>query len=123
MTKRKPHIVQDERGQDQPTSKRAAHHTEPTMPKDASELDPRDIGSGVHDPLNDQERPQPHHVQLKTTRHEWPSLPQTAHRRPSYRVRSPTFQKGCEDRAPAHTDQREEGPSPRRLQQTVGRPP
>jgi hypothetical protein len=45
MAKRKPHIVQDERGQDQPTSKRAAHHTEPTMPKDASELDPRDIGA------------------------------------------------------------------------------
>jgi len=70
MAKRQPHIVQDERGQDQPTSKRAAHHTEPTTPKDALELDPRDIGSGVHDPLHDQERPQPRHVPLKTTRHD-----------------------------------------------------
>jgi hypothetical protein len=70
MAKRKPHIVQDERGQDQPTSKRAAHHTEPTMPKDALELDPRDIGDGLHDPLNDQERPQPHQVPLKTTRQD-----------------------------------------------------
>jgi hypothetical protein len=36
MAKRQHHIVQDERGQDQPTSKKAAHRTEPTMPKDAS---------------------------------------------------------------------------------------
>ena len=59
MAKRKPHIAQDERGQDQPTSKRAAHHTETTMPKDASDLDPRDIGSGVHDSVIEEGRPRP----------------------------------------------------------------
>jgi hypothetical protein len=63
-------IVQDERGQDQPTSKKAAHRTEPPMPKDASELDPRDIRGGVHDPINDEEKPQPDQVALKTTPHE-----------------------------------------------------
>jgi hypothetical protein len=70
MSKRKPHIVQDERGQDQPTSKRSAHHTEPTMPKDASELNPQDIHGGVHNPMNDQVKPHHDSAPLKTTPHE-----------------------------------------------------
>jgi hypothetical protein len=50
MAKQNHGIVQDERGQDQPVSKKAAHRSEPTMPKDAYELDPRDVRDGVHDP-------------------------------------------------------------------------
>jgi hypothetical protein len=50
-------IVQDERGQDQPTSKRAAHRTEPTGVKDARELNPQDIGDGVHHSVNDDGEP------------------------------------------------------------------
>jgi hypothetical protein len=61
-------IVQDERGQDQPTSKKAAHRAEPTVPKDASVLHPHDVGDGLHDPLSDESKPeQPDHVPLKTT--------------------------------------------------------
>ena len=70
MARRKHHIIQDERGQDQPVSKRAAHHTETTIPKDASTLDPRDIRDGVYDPVNEQGMPQPDQVPLKTTPHE-----------------------------------------------------
>src|SRR5436190_13973438 len=70
MAKRKHHIVQDERGQDQPVSKRAAHHTETTMPKDAAELDPRDIGGGMYDPVDQQGIPKHDQVPLKTTNHE-----------------------------------------------------
>jgi hypothetical protein len=43
MVNRNHRIVQDERGQDQPASKIAAHRTGTTMPKDARELDPRDM--------------------------------------------------------------------------------
>jgi hypothetical protein len=67
MAKRKPHIVQDERGQDQPTSKRAAHQTETTMPKDASGLDARDIGTGVHDSVIEEGRPRSDRASPKTT--------------------------------------------------------
>lgn len=70
MAKRQHHIVQDERGQDQPTSKKVAQRTEPTMPKDASELNPRDIRDGVHDPINVQGKPQPDQVPLKTNPQE-----------------------------------------------------
>jgi hypothetical protein len=70
MAKRKPHIVQDERGQDQPTSKRAAHHTETTMPKDARDLNPRDIGSGAHDSVIEEGRPRPERASPKTAHHE-----------------------------------------------------
>jgi hypothetical protein len=35
MAKQSHGIVQDERGQDQPSSKKAAHRNEPTVPKDA----------------------------------------------------------------------------------------
>jgi hypothetical protein len=63
-------IVQDERGQDQPASKAAAHRTDPTVPKDASELDPRDIGPGIHQPVKDEVEPQPDQVPLKTTPHK-----------------------------------------------------
>jgi hypothetical protein len=64
-------IVQDERGQDQPTSKKAAHRAEPTVPKDASVLHPHDVGDGLHDLLSDESKPeQPDHVPLKTTAHE-----------------------------------------------------
>ena len=66
MAKRKTHIVQDERGQDQPSSKKAAPRHEPTVPKDAYELDPRD----VRDPIDDEGKPQPHQVPLKATPHE-----------------------------------------------------
>jgi len=63
--------VQDERGQDQPTSKRAAHRTETTVPKDAGDLDPRDIGTGVHDAVVIEEgRPRPDGASPKTTHHE-----------------------------------------------------
>ncbi len=68
MATRKPHIIQDERGQDQPTSKRAAHHTEPTMPKDASEINLQDIRTAPHDPIREQVRPHPD--QVPTTPHE-----------------------------------------------------
>jgi hypothetical protein len=74
MAKRKPHIVQDERGQDQPTSKRAAHHTETTMPKDANDLDPRDIGSGAHnsviESVIEEGRLHPDRASPKTTHHQ-----------------------------------------------------
>jgi hypothetical protein len=70
MAKRNHCIVQDERGQDQPTSKKAAHRTEPTVPKDAYKLDPRDIHDGVYDPINDEGKPQPDQVPMKTTPHE-----------------------------------------------------
>ena len=52
-------IVQDERGQDQPASKKAAQRTEPTVPKDARELDPLDVVQRVHDPADDVIQPQP----------------------------------------------------------------
>ena len=45
--------------QDQPASKKAAHRSEPTVPKDAYELDPRDVREGVYDPVNDEGKPQP----------------------------------------------------------------
>jgi hypothetical protein len=51
MAKQNHGIVQDERGQDQPASKKAAHRSEPTVPKDAYELNPRDVRDGVHEPL------------------------------------------------------------------------
>ena len=70
MAQRKHHVVQDERGQDQPTSKNAAQRTETTMPKDARELDPRDIGGGTHDTINDEEKPQRDQVPVKTAPHE-----------------------------------------------------
>jgi hypothetical protein len=53
MAKQNHGIVQDERGQDQPASKKAAHRSEPTVPKDAYELDPRDVRDGVHESIND----------------------------------------------------------------------
>jgi hypothetical protein len=59
MVKQNHGIVQDERGQDQPASKKAAHRSEPTVPKDAYELDPRDVREGVYDPVNDEGKPQP----------------------------------------------------------------
>jgi hypothetical protein len=62
-------IVQDERGQDQPASKRAAHRAEPTVPKDAREFDPLDVVERVHEPLNDEGKPQPE-IALKTTSRE-----------------------------------------------------
>ena len=70
MAKQNHGIVQDERGQDQPSSKKAAHRNEPTVPKDAYELDPRDVRDGVHYPIDDEGKPQPHQVPLKATPHE-----------------------------------------------------
>jgi hypothetical protein len=70
MAKQNHGIVQDERGQDQPASKKAAHRSEPTVPKDAYELDPRDVRDGVHEPINDEGKPQPDQVPLKITLHE-----------------------------------------------------
>ncbi len=52
-------IVKDERGQDQPVSKKAAHRAEPTVLKDARELDPRDVVQRVHEPVDDVIQPQP----------------------------------------------------------------
>jgi hypothetical protein len=40
-------------------SQKAAHRTEPTVPKDAYELDPRDIRDGVYDPVNGEGKLQP----------------------------------------------------------------
>jgi hypothetical protein len=62
MAKQNHGIVQDERGQDQPASKKAAHRSEPTVPKDAYELDPRDVRDGVHEPINDEGKLQPDQV-------------------------------------------------------------
>ena len=70
MAKQNHGIVRDERGQDQPTSKKAAHRNEPTVPKDAYELDPRDVRDGVYDQFDDEEKPRPDHVLPKTTTHE-----------------------------------------------------
>jgi hypothetical protein len=70
MAKQNHGIVQDERGQDQPTSKKAAHRNEPTVPRDAREVDPRDIRAGAYDQFNDEGKPRPDHVPPKTTTHE-----------------------------------------------------
>jgi hypothetical protein len=59
MAKQNHGIVQDERGQDQPTSKNAAHRNEPTMPRDAREVDPQDVRDGVYDPFSDEGKPRP----------------------------------------------------------------
>jgi hypothetical protein len=69
MAKQNHGIVQDERGQDQPASKKAAHRSEPTVPKDAYELDPRDVRDGVHEPINDVGKLQPDQVPPKTAPH------------------------------------------------------
>jgi hypothetical protein len=97
MAKRKQHIVQDERGQDQPSSKNAAHRTEPTMPKDAGTLDPRDIRDGVYDPVNEQGEPR--FDQVADVRpdpnlsHQEPDLPEGL-RRPRTASSGPTKGRG-----------------------------
>jgi len=76
MAKHNHRIVQDERGQDQPASKIAAHRTETTMPKDARELDPRDICDKLCEPVNDNDNdndegePRADRIPLKTTPRE-----------------------------------------------------
>jgi hypothetical protein len=68
MVNRNHRIVQDERGQDQPVSKIAAHRTETTMPKDARKLNPRDICDNLCEPVNDHEgKPRADRIPLKTT--------------------------------------------------------
>jgi hypothetical protein len=73
MVKQNHGIVQDERGQDQPASKKAAHRSEPTVPKDAYELDPRDIREGVYDLVSEKGKPPPDRVLVKTTPTRQPS--------------------------------------------------
>jgi hypothetical protein len=70
MAKQNHGIVQDERGQDQPISKKAAHRNQPTVPRDAREVDPRDIRDGVYDQFNDEGKPRPDHAPPKSTTHE-----------------------------------------------------
>jgi hypothetical protein len=69
VVKRNHRIVQDERGQDQPASKIAAHRTETTMPKDARELDPRDICDNLCEPISDSDegKPRAERIPLKIT--------------------------------------------------------
>jgi hypothetical protein len=89
MAKQNHGIVQDERGQDQPASKKAAHRSEPTVPKDAYELDPRDVRDGVHEPVNDEGKPLPGQVPLKTASPE--AAQPSADVRPELDLSRPAF--------------------------------